>query len=194
LRTPVPPTIGRNPLAARDHKADGAKGGRARGGRPPKLDDARFAMIITSLKAGNTRKEACHFAGVLPGSLHYLMATNSTAKLAVLQAEAHAVERAVLTITSSKDPRWLAWWLAHNPGTRDLWGEKPSRSTTFVGGQPQVTIPLPSFDRIVAKITQQRMAALERERAQNVKVIELPSPQEHVETLVERRAEGPLPD
>jgi len=108
MRTPVPPTIASNPLAGRDHAADGSKGGKARGGRPPKLDDARFALIITSLKSGATRRSACEYAQVLPGSLAYLMHNNSTAKLAVLQAEAHAEHRAILKVVGSDDPRWSA--------------------------------------------------------------------------------------
>jgi hypothetical protein len=196
MRTPVPRAIVGNPLAGRDHRADGSKGGRARAGRPPKLDDARFAMIITSLKSGATRRSACEYAGVLPGSLHYLIQNNPTAKLAVLQAEAHAEHRAVLKVVSSDDPRWSAWWLAHNPRTRDGWGEKPSRSTTIVGGQQQITVPLPSFDQVLRKITAQRMRALEAEQSRPtvIDITPLPTPQEHVEALVERRAEGSLPD
>ncbi len=193
---PVPPAIVSNPLAGRDHRADGSRGGKARAGRPPRLDDARFAMIITSLKSGSTRRSACEYAGVLPGSLAYLMANNQTAKLAVLQAEAHAEHRAILKVVGSDDPRWSAWWLAHNPRTRDGWGERPSRSTTIVGGQQQIAIAVPSFDQVLRKITQQRMKALEaeRSRATIIDITPLPSPQEHVEALVERRADGPLPD
>jgi hypothetical protein len=193
---PVPPAIVSNPLAGRDHRADGSRGGKARAGRPPRLDDARFAMIITSLKSGSTRRSACEYAGVLPGSLAYLMANNQTAKLAVLQAEAHAEHRAVLKVVGSDDPRWSAWWLAHNPRTRDGWGEKPSRSTTVIGGTQQIAIAVPSFDQVLKRITQQRMKALEDEqRRLEPKIIDvLPTPEEHVENLLERRAEDPLPD
>jgi hypothetical protein len=117
--------------------------------------------------------------------------------LAVLQAEAYAEHRAVLKVVGSDDPRWSAWWLSHNPRTRDGWGEKPSRSTTIVGGQQQIAIALPSFDSIVKRITAQRMKALEAEqRSQiiNVTPRALPTPAEHVENLMERRAEGELPD
>jgi hypothetical protein len=196
-RTPVPPAIvSNNPLATRDHRADGAKGGKARAGRPPKLDDARFQMIVTSLKTGATRRSACEYAGVLPGSLHYLMASNQTAKLAVLQAEAHAEHRAVLKVVGSDDPRWSAWWLAHNPRTRDGWGEKPSRSTTIVGGQQNIAVQMPSFDQVLQKITAQRLKALEAERSRVIDITprSLPTPEEHVAALEERRAEGPLPD
>jgi hypothetical protein len=196
MRTPVPPAIVSNPLAERDHAADGRKGGKARAGRPPKLDDARFQMIITSLRAGSTRRSACEYAGVLPGSLAYLLNNNQTAKLAVLQAEAFAEHRAVVKVVSSDDPRWSAWWLAHNPRTRDGWGEKPSRSTTIVGGTQQIAIQMPSFNEILRKITQQRTKALEAERATVIDVTprSLPTPQEHVAALEERRAEGELPD
>jgi len=193
-RMPVPPAIVSNPLTHRDHAADGAKGGRARAGRPPRLDDARFQMIITSLKAGSTRKSACEYAGVLPGSLHYLLQNNQTAKLAVLQAEAHAEHRAILKVVGSEDPRWSAWWLAHNPRTRDGWGEKPSRSTTIVGGQQNIAISMPSFDQVLRKITAQRVKALEAERSRTTVIDVLPTPEEHVEALIERRAEGELPD
>jgi hypothetical protein len=194
MRTPVPPAIVSNPLAERDHAADGRKGGKARAGRPPKLDDARFQMIITSLRAGSTRRSACEYAGVLPGSLAYLLNNNQTAKLAVLQAEAFAEHRAVLKVVSSDDPRWSAWWLAHMPRTRDQWGERPSRSSTIVGGTQQIEIAVPSFNEILKRITQERQKALEAERSRVIDITPLPTPQEHVEALVERRAEGELPD
>jgi hypothetical protein len=189
MRTPVPA-----PFTGRDHRADGAKGGRARGGRPPKLDDARFKMILDNLQLGLTRNQACNLAGVHVGSLTYLMNASQTAKAAVLTAEAKIERHAIAVILNAKDPRWAAWWLAHNPRTREQWGEKPSRSTTFVGGQQTVEVNLPSFDSIVKRITRQRQVALEAER----KIINitppLPTPQEHVEALIERRADGPLPD
>lgn len=194
MRTPVPPAIVSNPLANRDHAADGAKGGKARGGRPPRLDDARFQGILYNLGLGMTRKAACALAKVLPGSLYYLMANNPTAKAAVLDAEARVERHAIAKVLNSADPRWAAWWLAHSPMTRDQWGEKPSRSTTIVGGTQQIAIAMPSFDQVLRKITAQRMKALEAERSRTTIINALPSPQEHVEALVERRAEGELPD
>ena len=188
MRTPVVPAF-----TGRDHKADGAKGGRARGGRPPKLDDARFQVILNNLTLGMTRKSACDLAGVHVGSLTYLMNSSQTAKFAVLEAEAKIERVAIASLLKARDPRWAAWWLAHNPRTREQWGEKPSRATTIVGGQQQIEITMPSFDSIVQKITAQRQRELEAER-RTIDITPLASPQEHVEALVERRAENPLPD
>jgi hypothetical protein len=188
MRTPVVAAF-----TGRDHRADGAKGGRARSGRPPKLDDARFQVIVNNLTLGMTRKSACDLAGVHVGSLTYLMNTSQPAKFAVLEAEAKIERVAIATLLKARDPRWAAWWLAHNPRTRDQWGEKPSRSTTIVGGSQTIEVNLPSFDSIVKKITKQRQLALEAER-RVIDITPLPTPQEHVEALIERRADGPLPD
>lgn len=179
-------------FTGRDHRADGAKGGKARAGRPPKLDDARFQVILNSLLVGMTRSQACNLAGVHPGSLSYLMQHSTMAKAAVLEAEAKIERHAISVILNAKDPRWAAWWLAHNPRTREQWGEKPSRATTVIGGTQNIEIQLPSFDSIVRKITKQRQLALEAER-KVIDITPLPSPAEHVEALVERRAD-PLPD
>jgi len=194
MRTPVPAAIVSNPLANRDHAADGAKGGKARGGRPPKLDDARFKVVLDNLLLGMTRKASCAIAKILPGSLYHLMATNPVAKAAVLDAEARVERHAIMTVLNSKDPRWNAWWLAHSPMTREQWGERPSRSTTVIGGTQNIAIAMPSFNEVLKRITQQRIRALEAERSRTTVIDVLPTPEEHVEALVERRAEGPLPD
>lgn len=192
----MPAAVVSNPLAERDHRADGAKGGKARGGRPPRLDDARFQIILNSLGVGMTRKSACAIAGVWPGSLAYLMQNNATAKAAVLEMEARVERLAIAKVLNSTDPKWSAWWLAHSPMTRNQWGEKADRSTTIIGGQQQIAIAMPSFDQILKRITTQRQKALEAERSRVIDITPraLPTPEEHVAALEERRADGPYPD
>ena len=83
--------------------------------------------------------------------------------------------------------------MAHHPRTRDQWGEKPSRSTTVIGGTQNIAIAMPSFDQVLRKITNQRMLALEAEKSRVVVIDVLPTREQHMEALIERRAD-PLPD
>lgn len=52
---------------------------------------------------------------------------------------------------------------------------------------------MPSFDQVLRKITNQRMLALEAEKSRVVVIDVLPTREQHMEALIERRAD-PLPD
>lgn len=82
-------------------------------GRPTKRTPEREQRLLTALAAGNTRKAACHYAGI---DLHTLgrwmqIATFATA---IEKAETDAEVRFVAQIAkAAQDGTWqaAAWWL-----------------------------------------------------------------------------------
>lgn len=49
---------------------------------------------------------------------------------AIHEGHYQAERRAVDIIVGSDDPKWLAWWLTHNPTTRETWSEAAAERKT----------------------------------------------------------------
>lgn len=82
-------------------------------GRPTKRTPEREKRLLDALRAGNTRKAACHFAGIDPSTLENWLRISAFSD-AVKKAEADAEVRMVGQVAqAARDGTWqaAAWWL-----------------------------------------------------------------------------------
>lgn len=85
--------------------------------------------IVDAIKQGNYRETAARFAGISVRSFYEWMKRGNAEESgiyrelrdAVIEAEQEAEVLAVQTITSSKDPKHLQWWLERKFPAR--WGK-----------------------------------------------------------------------
>ncbi len=79
-----------------------------------KKSDARVAVLINALSAGNTRRTAASYAGVSHETFYRWLGSDVTFRDAVEKAEADAEARAVaIVIRAAQGGTWqaAAWWL-----------------------------------------------------------------------------------
>lgn len=81
--------------------------------RPSKRTPECERRIIDALRAGNTRKAACAYAGIDLHTLARWSAANATFATAIEKAEADAEVRAVAAVVKAGEKQWQAhaWWL-----------------------------------------------------------------------------------
>lgn len=92
--------------------------------RPSKLNAATEKVMLDALRAGATRTAAFEAAGVARSKISVYMRRFGTFRDAVLEAEASAEIRAVVTIRQAINGggwRAAAWWLEHRRS--DEWGK-----------------------------------------------------------------------
>lgn len=83
-------------------------------GRPSKRTPEREARLIEALRAGNTRKAACHYAGIEPRTFERWMKLYVGFVAAIQKAEGDAEVRMVAQIAQAAQAgTWTAaaWWL-----------------------------------------------------------------------------------
>jgi hypothetical protein len=93
--------------------------------RPTKLTPAVEKAILDALRAGATRTAAFAAAGVDRTQIPRWMRRFASFRVAVLEAEANAEIRAVVTIRQAINQggwRAAAWWLEHRHA--DEWGRR----------------------------------------------------------------------
>jgi pyruvate/2-oxoglutarate dehydrogenase complex dihydrolipoamide acyltransferase (E2) component len=83
-------------------------------GRPSKQTPEREARLIEALRAGNTRKAACHYAGIEERTFQRWMQHSVAFVASIEKAESDAEVRMVAQIAkAAQDGTWqaAAWWL-----------------------------------------------------------------------------------
>jgi hypothetical protein len=82
--------------------------------RPSKRTPEREARLLEALRAGNTRRAACHYAGISDEALARWLRASVDFVDAVKKAESDAEVRMVAQIArAAQDGTWqaAAWWL-----------------------------------------------------------------------------------
>ncbi len=82
-------------------------------GRPTKYGEETTTRITQALRAGNTRRAACGYAGISEDTFANWLADKSEFAEAVKKAESDAEVRNVAIIQKAADTTWqaAAWWL-----------------------------------------------------------------------------------
>jgi len=82
-------------------------------GRPTKYNDTVVERITQALRAGNTRRASCAYAGISEDTLSTWMKQKPDFADAIEKAEADAEVRNVAIIQRTADTTWqaAAWWL-----------------------------------------------------------------------------------
>jgi transposase len=82
-------------------------------GRPTKYNEEVVQRITQALRAGNTRRASCAYAGISEDSFSRWMQDNATFADAIKKAEGDAEVRNVAIIQKAADTTWqaAAWWL-----------------------------------------------------------------------------------
>jgi hypothetical protein len=77
------------------------------------MTDARVAVLLSALRAGNTRRAACAHAGIDHATFYRWLERDATFRDAVEKAEADAEVRNVAIIAQAAQKSWQAagWWL-----------------------------------------------------------------------------------
>jgi len=82
-------------------------------GRPTKYNEETETRITQALRAGNTRRAACAYAGISQDTFANWLKSNSHFADAIEKAEGDAEVRNVAIIQKAADSTWqaAAWWL-----------------------------------------------------------------------------------
>jgi hypothetical protein len=94
-------------------------------GRPSKLTPATESVILDALRAGATRTDAFEAAGIARSKISVYLKRFGTFRDAVIEAEAAAALRAVVTVRqaiNAGDWRAASWWLERR--RHDEWGRR----------------------------------------------------------------------
>lgn len=90
-----------------------------------KRTDATRELVLTALRAGNTKRAAAAYAGIDHATLYRWLESNATFRDSVQKAEADAEVRFVANIAGAAvKGNWTAaaWWLERR--RHDEWGNK----------------------------------------------------------------------
>ncbi len=92
-------------------------------GAPTKLTPETTEKLCRALKAGNTRRAACQYAGISQESFSVYLKDNDFLK-AIMAAESECEVGFVAVIKKCAlkgDWKSATWWLTHHPSTKHEW-------------------------------------------------------------------------
>lgn len=107
-------------------------------GRPTKQTAAMKERLLIALRAGNTRRAACRYAGISPDSLARYM-RNAAFAAEIEAAEAACELRMVKVIIDAAEAGQYApaqWWLERNPSAKQEWKKLEGHEHSGPDGGP----------------------------------------------------------
>lgn len=122
--------------------------------RNSKKSDARIAVVVQALMAGNTRRTSAATAGVDHATFYRWLADDATFRDAVEKAEADAEARAVaIVVRAAVGGTWqaAAWWLERR--RQDTYALHPKMELSGPGGGPIQTeeVGLDDHERVALR-------------------------------------------
>jgi len=125
--------------------------------RPTKLTDKVQKRLTDALRAGNTRRAACAFAGISEDSLARWEKAGGDFQAAVAEAEASAEVRAVALIqqaAGSGNWRAAVWWLERRRPNE--WGARAVEAAE-VQGPVEIHVDLTRPEKAPADMTDEEL-------------------------------------